>query len=369
MAKVTPHHGTGAIYGCPLAGNSYCESLYASVRRLGMDVREACWSGRWLLARLRAGDTLHMHWPSFLYYDPGSRLKSAIGLLRFVTLCLLLRQRGVRIVWTAHNLYPHDGGKNLWMHRFSRWFIVRIADRIFVHGATAAEILRAEFGVDPAAMRVIPHGNWIGAFPNTITRSQARQRLGVSESTHVFLFIGLCKPYKGLDALIEVMAQLAPGATLVIAGKFPSAVYQERLMALAKRVGTDRVMVLPGFVDNADLQVFLNAADTVALPYRDILTSGAAMLALSFGRPVVAPRLGALVDVITEGCGVLYDSRDPAGLPNALRIARTTRFSEARILATAEAYTWEDAAVALAEAHAGRALDATVGGVASSAQP
>ena len=46
------------------------------------------------------------------------------------------------------------------------------------------------------------------------------------------------------------------------------------------------------YIPDAELQVWLRAADVVVLPFRDILTSGSAILALSFGRAVVAPALG-----------------------------------------------------------------------------
>ena len=43
------------------------------------------------------------------------------------------------------------------------------------------------------------------------------------------------------------------------------------------------------FVPDGEVQHYLLAADAVVLPFKEILTSGSAMLALSFGRPVVAP--------------------------------------------------------------------------------
>ena len=360
---------TGTIYACPVSGYSYCESLYAAARALGIDVREGVWLGRWLFSHLHAGDVLHLHWPSFLYYDQESRWRSTIGLVRFIMTCLLLRLRGVRIWWTAHNLYPHDGGRSVWMHRVARRFVVRVASRIFVHGASVAAIVRDEFGVAPSLLTIVPHGNWIGVYPNTLTRFQARERLGLPQPAHVFLFIGLCKPYKGLDSLIETMSRLETGAVLLIAGKFPTAAYEKRLRDLAQRLGSGRVRVCPGFIDDADMQVFLNAADTVVLPYREILTSGAAMLAMSFGRPVVAPRMGGLVDQIADGCGLLYDHADPDGLLNALRAARSSRFSEEFILGTAAASTWEDAARALAVTCAGRPSDAATETASGTAQP
>jgi beta-1,4-mannosyltransferase len=339
------------IFGFPDHGISYTQSLYEAVRQRGVNVREGIWAGRWLLANTKKGDTLHLHWPSFLYYDQKSYPRSLVLLIRFVVLSLMSRMRGVRIVWTAHNLYPHDGGSSIWMHRFGRWFVVRIADCIYVHGRTAAKIVKSEFGLHDGALRIIPHGHWIGSYPNDINREDARERLGLSGSNHIFLFMGLCKPYKGLENLIDSVATLPQGTTLVIAGKFPSQEYQTKITALAERAGPSRVAVFPGFIADDQLQVFLNAADTVVLPYREILTSGVTMLAMSYGRPVVAPRLGSLIDVVNDRSGVLYEMDEPNGLAQALLQAQATEFDSAEIMQHVSTFTWDSAADTLIKEH------------------
>ena len=342
---------TGQIYACPLSGIAYNEALYAAARDLGMDVREAMWAGRWLVPRLKSGDTIHLHWPSFLYYLPSSRWRSLVQLFRFVAIVLLLRARGVRVFWTAHNLYPHDGGKQEWMHRVARRVLVAISERIFAHGPTAARLVSAEFSVPASRLSVIPHGHWVGVYPNTIRPEEARQKLGLPNAAKLLLFFGQCKPYKGLESLIEALPKLSPDTMLLVAGKFSDAQYEQKIRALAKRVAAERITIVPGFVDDAELQIFFNAADLVALPYLEVLTSGNAMSAMSFGRPVVAPRLGSLIDVVKPGCGVLYDPEDPDGLAAALIRAASMKFDSAAIMAHAAKYTWEDAALALREAH------------------
>src|SRR5215469_10919021 len=106
------------------ADDSYTSCFNAALRALGVEVFDADWSGRWLTDRVRRGDILHLHWPSFLYTVPGSRLRSWRALLRFTALMLLLRARGARIVWTAHNLYPHDQGRTA-LNRLGRRIVVR----------------------------------------------------------------------------------------------------------------------------------------------------------------------------------------------------------------------------------------------------
>jgi glycosyltransferase involved in cell wall biosynthesis len=70
------------------------------------------------------------------------------------------------------------------------------------------------------------------------------------------------------------------------------------------------------------MQVFLRAADVAVLPHRGSLNSGALMLALTFGLPVVVPRDTALVDEVDDRFAVAYDPAQPGGLADALERAR-----------------------------------------------
>jgi glycosyltransferase involved in cell wall biosynthesis len=335
------------IFAFPKAGISYNDSLYAAVEQLGATVREGVWSGSWLLREMRAGDVMHLHWPSFQYYDARSSWRTLVGFLRFVTLLSILRARGVRIVWTAHNLYPHDGGRGLWVHRFARRFVIRLAEVVFVHGPSARRLVQREFSVPVHKLREIPHGHWIGYYPDALTRAAARSKLGIDTATYVYAFVGTCKPYKNLDQLLRAFARQANDAQLLVVGNFQSPVYLAQIRQLIAELGTDRVRLEPRFIDDSEMQVYLKASDAIVLPYREILTSGSAMLAFGFGRPVVVPRLGALIDVVDESCGVLYDADDPEGLPQALAAIRRTTYDEARIKRHAEGFRWADSAAEL----------------------
>ena len=83
----------------------------------------------------------------------------------------------------------------------------------------------------------------------------------------------------------------------------------------------------------------MTAADTVVLPYTDVLTR-CAVLALSFGRPVVAPRKGYLVDLVGSDCGVLYTIGDGESLLSAMRDAIHRQFDEKRITTRALEHDW-----------------------------
>jgi glycosyltransferase involved in cell wall biosynthesis len=106
---------------------------------------------------------------------------------------------------------------------------------------------------------------------------------------------------------------------LLIAGTPGSDEFAAEVTALAE--GDPRVALHLSFVPDDDLQLYLNAADAVALPYREIFTSGSVLLAISFGRAVIAPRRGCIGETLDEAGGILYDAVDPDGLPSALRRA------------------------------------------------
>jgi glycosyltransferase involved in cell wall biosynthesis len=94
--------------------------------------------------------------------------------------------------------------------------------------------------------------------------------------------------------------------------------------SLMKMIGEDSlqnpgVSFHPGFVSDSRIQYFINAADVMVFPYRDILNSGALILAMSFGRACVAPRLGAISELLGDRGGVLYDPESPDALLRALK--------------------------------------------------
>lgn len=340
--------GPPRIFVLTAYGDAYTTCLNNALQRAGHEVIRAPWSGKWLLKSMRSVDLAVLHWPSYLYHDTKSRVRTALGLLRMSIVLALLRLRGVRIIWIAHNLYPHDGGKSLLSHRLGRWVVTRLAWRIGVHSRYASNVVQSEFSVPANKIVLIEHGNWIGYYRDDIARSDARQRLGIPADTYLYLFIGLCRPYKNLESLVESMGRNKDDSKLWIVGKFPSTEYFEEINGSAQQQGAGRITLRNGFIADDDMQVYLNASDCVVLPYRDILTSGAAMLALSFGKPVVAPRLGGMPEVIVDECGVLYDADSPNGLLEAMHKARARRYDQAQIRAIADNFSWDRSAAALA---------------------
>jgi len=338
------------IYAFPSRGIAYCDALYPTVARLGVDAVEGRCSVRWVLASVRPGDALHVHWPSFLYHEPGASLATWRRVARLAALLAAARLRGARVLWTAHNLYPHEGGSALPVHRVARRVVVRLSHRIFAHGPTAAALVAAEFGAAAAKLVVVPHGHWIDHYPPARPRATARAALGMPDGRFVYGVVGHLKPYKRLEALLDVVEQLPSRHALLVAGLFADAGYRRAIEARVARMPAERVVLRPGFLGGEELRDCVCAVDALVLPYRAILTSGSALLALGFGRPVVAPRLGGLADVVRPSNGVLYDAGAPDGLRDALREVAERRFDAEALVARARSFDWNETAARLVEA-------------------
>src|SRR3546814_18874596 len=55
------------------------------------------------------------------------------------------------------------------------------------------------------------------------------------------------------------------------------------------------------YLSDAEIERLTEEADAVVLPYRDIVNSGSALLARSRFRPVIATRLGSLIEFQGSG--------------------------------------------------------------------
>jgi len=266
----------------------------------------------------RRFDILHLHWVELQYsYGQPPAGKARRSLQNLLFKFRYLQQRGIRIVYTVHNLSQHEGLHPHLNEQANQWLFDH-ADAIHVHDHTSAEAVAKTYNRRENVF-IIPHGNYIGVYPNRVNRDEARSRLGIPPEPFVYLFIGQVRPYKGLDNLIQAFIKLDDSGTmLIIAGQAGDAGYTQDIRAQVD--GRANIRLFLDYVPNEDLQYFFNSADVCALPYRHATTSGAALLDYSFAKPIVAPAIGPFPDLVTPDRGVLFHT--DADLVEALRQAR-----------------------------------------------
>lgn len=272
------------------------------------DVRTFTWRaalvGRW--------DVLHVHWPETMLRG-STPVRSAGRQLRFALLLVRLAASRAALVRTLHNPTPHEAPTTVerlllgWCeHRTDLW--------LRLNPLTSAP--------SAAPVRTVLHGHYREWFAGRAVPEPVAGRL---------LLFGLVRPYKGVEALLDAFVGLPdPRASLHVTGRATSADLRREVEARAAR--DPRVALHLEHVDDARLAEEVGAAQLVVLPYREMHNSGAAVLALSLGRPVLVPRSPVttlLADEVGPGWVHQFDGAlGPDDLAAAL--AATTRLPDAR---------------------------------------
>lgn len=293
-------------------------------------------------------DVIHLHWPE-AYYQTGSKYRIGIGLSKLWRFLMQVRMHQYGLVWTVHEIYPHSihySPYPLWAHRYARRLICRYADFITVNCHWAQAKVNNEF--EPKGqVAVIELGNYSGFYPDCTNREQARLKLGLSNHNTMFLVFGTMRPNRNPIDVIRAFRHLnAPEARLFIVGQGGGDLRNE----VEKEAWGDwRIRVFPFVVPNEELGIYLHACDVLVMPGREYTTSAVIMLALSYGKPVIASRYGCAPEMIGDS-GFLFGGDDINDLNSCLDAALKAALPTLGDLAfqRSRQFTWEASAQKLA---------------------
>lgn len=137
----------------------------------------------------------------------------------------------------------------------------------------------------------------------TVSRRQARSRLGLELGGPLFVSAGFLQPDKAYERAIRAFAAAGSLGRLVIVGSIRDATeenvrYAADLRALAER--SENVTMLERFVDDDDFDAWVTAADVFVLPYRRAWSSGALARAQRLGTPALVAAVGGLAEQAGE---------------------------------------------------------------------
>lgn len=274
--------------------NPYNALLADALRGAGADVREFALRD---LLRDRP-DIVHLHWPELLFLSTHRAWQARARVAAFARLIRRARRQGTRLIWTVHNDGAHEERSTPAVRAALDRMLARDVDAVFSLSAAGDEAARARLGSAVPVFRT-RHGDYRGAYPFRADRAAARAELGVDPDARLVVALGQVRRYKNLERLATVARTLPdPRLRLVIAGAPDGAATADAVERAA--AGDPRIRLDLGHVDDDRLTAWLAAADLVALPYRRILNSGAALLALSAGRPVLVPALGAMPELAAD---------------------------------------------------------------------
>ena len=312
------------LFVVPWDSNPYQELLYRPMRSTSPRRLETLyWKRRpWigiphffllaLWAAVRGSRLVHVHWLAWDVRIAMPLRKQISGAISRAAIWWLRTLR-FQIVWTVHNVIPHEEGTDDDL-RIGR-LLASSAERIIVHSEVILESLRGlGFSTDVAV--VIPQGSYVGLYGPSPSRTVARDKLDLHNPGRVLLFFGLIRPYKGIPDLLAAWANTAFGGTLLIVGSCPNDELAKQIRAAADE--DPSIDARLGFIPDEQVALYFASAEGICLPFRQITTSSSALLALSLGTPLIAPRLGALED-LPDNVGFFYGGETGRTLADGLQ--------------------------------------------------
>jgi D-inositol-3-phosphate glycosyltransferase len=156
-------------------------------------------------------------------------------------------------------------------------------------------------GAIASRIAIIPCGVDLKLFV-PLSRSYARQQLGLPAGRPMLLFAGRLDPFKGPDLLLRASALMQKEALVVIVGGSGADDNDtQQLRGLAQHLGVaDRVLLL-GARPREEMPLFYNAANITVVPSYHETFGLAAVESLACGTPVVATRAGGLTAIVRHG--------------------------------------------------------------------
>ncbi len=274
----------------------------------------ANWSSLGMRWRWQRPDILHVQWLPLL-----SRTSLELGFVSGA------QRLGIPLVYTMHNLLPHDLAPESAQIKARYATLYHMADALIVHTEADRQDLVRDFDLPISRIFKINQGAVLHGRPFAGDRSQARRELEWEDDWFIFLVLGVIRPYKGIEEALHAMALLAaqePRARLVVAGQ-GEAGYVSSLLKMATALGVAAHTIWDlNFVPSSKVPLYYAASDVAFFPYRSISQSGALLTAAGLGSCILAASVGGLAEVIVDNqTGLLWTSQDSADLARQMRRA------------------------------------------------
>lgn len=224
------------------------------------------------------------------------------------------KNKHTRIIAILDNVLPHEQRPG--DHMLSRYFLHSLDGAVSM-SKSVTDDLRALHESLPCVFA--PHPVYDN-FGEPVSRTDALERLGLDPEKKYLLFFGFIRKYKGLDLLLEAMADHRIRDTdirLVVAGEYytDESYYKELIRKLGIR---DQLLLFTDFIPNDEVRYYFSACDVVVQPYRTATQSGISQIAYHFSKPMIVTNVGGLPEIVPHGKVGYVVAPEPGEIASAI---------------------------------------------------
>lgn len=302
-------------------GSDYLRPLYQRLGTLyGLESRSVLVTKILLLNKW--SKILHLHWIEFMYIRKPIVFLYLLSMLTIITLFVLKKLFRIKIVITLHNVVPHEIFSWPIEYVFFK-AVLSLSETIFVHSDYASKVAKSLYDISPTKIVKVFHPSWIEVYTNTIPKEKAREMLKMPYNGFVFGFFGELRKYKGVHHLLKAFQRLRIENTwLIIAGSASSKYLAElRRIILHDEFLTSHVIMVPRRIKREEVQAYVKVCDVGVVPYTETFSPASLLLFMSFGVPVIAPRLPAVMEYCPKEASFFFKPDDLIDLQRTMELA------------------------------------------------
>tara|TARA_B110001450_G_scaffold103492_1_gene98005 strand:- start:2417 stop:3547 length:1131 start_codon:yes stop_codon:yes gene_type:complete len=225
-----------------------------------------------------------------------------------------LLNSNIKILAITDNIIPHE-------KRFGDFLLTKY----FIKGCDAfltlsASVLEDLLKFTSSTKKIfIPHPIY-DTFGNKIDKNIALQNLNLNSKDKHLLFFGFVRKYKGLDLMLEAMADVRVkelGVKLIVAGEFYDDI-NEYLNLIDELGIKDNIILKSDFIAEVDVKNYFCASDMITQTYRTATQSGVTQIAYHFERPMLVTNVGGLAEIVPDNKVGYVTSKNPSDIAGAI---------------------------------------------------
>ena len=249
------------------------------------------------------------------------------------------KNKHTKVISIIDNMIPHE--KRMGDRLLTKYFVKTVDGFIAMSEKVKNDI--KTFSHKPVSISPHPIFNHFG---DPITKMEARTQLGLPQQDKIILFFGYIRKYKGLDLLIQAMANETIknlGIQLIIVGEFyeDASTYHDLVNALELQ---NRISFYSNYIPDGEVKNYVCSADFIIQPYKNATQSGVTPLAYHFEKPMLVTNVGGLADTvphlktgivvaptaeeIAKGIETLYELGEKHFIPNIIEEKKKYSWSQ-----------------------------------------
>lgn len=258
---------------------------------------------------------MHIQWPESIYKWCKLIPMNDSGFNSFKNRLKWYKDNGAVILFTVHNLLPHDNVTNFDIDIYN--LIFEYSDIIAHHGKSSIDIIKSKYPQSKKALHIIsPHGPY--KKKKLLEKEEAKKFYNLPSDKLVFTNFGKQRSYKGMNFNYEVFKKWNKEDTCFFNIGL--------LMGECKPIEHDKdsnfeYKQIYKNVPDTEVSTIISATDIFFLGHSSGLNSGIISLALTYSKPIIFPDIGNFKNQV-EGWE-LFETYEVNNIDSAIKAIET----------------------------------------------